>query len=269
MNNDNVSADMSDPPVCRRFEGRTALVTAGAKGLGSGIASRLLREGARVAVWDSDKRAITEIRRTWGERAICIEVDLLDYQALQAAFEETVARLGSVNVLVNNAGGSLHTPQAFLDQTDADWKSVMELNVDVAVQVARLVLPKMIDQAYGRIINLGSKAGRFGSLFAGANYAAAKGAVQSLTLQWAQEYGRHGITCNAICPGAILTERVERLLSERKSPSERADMLKSVPVGRHGNIEDVAAAAAFLASSEAAFITGIMLDVNGGQAMVA
>lgn len=145
----------------------------------------------------------------------------------------------------------------------------MTLNLDVAVRVARLAIPGMIGKGYGRIVNMGSKAGRFGSLFAGANYAASKGAVQSLTLQWAQEYGPNGITCNAVCPGAILTARVDCLLSERKTPEQRAEMVKGIPVGRHGRVEEVAAAVAFLASPEASFINGVMLDVNGGQAMVA
>ncbi len=256
--------------LCRRFEGRTVLVSAGAKGLGAGIARRFAEEGARVAIWDNDANALDAMRHSADpERVHCLNVDLLDRDAVASAYAETVSLLGSVDVLVNNAGGSLHTPQAFLDQSDEDWHRVMTLNLDVAVRLARLVLPGMIARGYGRIVNMGSKAGRFGSLFAGANYAAAKGAVQSLTLQWAQEYGPKGITCNAICPGAILTERVNRLLSERKTPDERAEMVKGIPVRRHGTVAEIAAAVCFLAAEEASFINGVMLDVNGGQAMVA
>ncbi len=254
---------------CRRFEGRTALVTAGAKGLGAGVAARLAGEGARVAVWDVDAAAIEGARAAAGEAVAFWQIDLLDRAAVTAAFEATLDRLGRIDVLVNNAGGSLHTPQRFLDQSDEDWSRVMGLNVDVAVRMGRLVLPGMVQRGYGRIVNLGSKAGRFGSLFTGANYAASKGAVQSLTLQWAQEFGPAGVTCNAVCPGAILTERVDRFLSERKSPEERVEMVRGIPVGRHGRVEELAAAVAFLASEEASFINGVMLDVNGGQAMVA
>jgi NAD(P)-dependent dehydrogenase (short-subunit alcohol dehydrogenase family) len=255
---------------CRRFDGRTVLISAGAKGLGDGVARRFASEGARVVIWDNDAEAIDDCSRDADpERFFCLQVDLLDRNAVERAHAETAARFGDVDVLVNNAGGSLHTPQAFLDQSDEDWRRVISLNLDVAVWLARLVLPGMIGRGYGRIVNMGSKAGRFGSLFAGANYAASKGAVQSLTLQWAQEYGPRGVTCNAVCPGAILTERVDRFLSERKTPEERADMVKGIPVGRHGTVDEVAAAVCFLAAEEASFINGRMLDVNGGQAMVA
>lgn len=255
---------------CRRFGDRTVLVTAAAKGLGAGIVRRLTAEGAQVAVWDNDIAAIEARRGEAGSEAtLYLQVDLLDRDATAAAFEETIATLGSVDVLINNAGGSLHTPQAFLEQSDDDWARVMALNLDAAVRAGRLALPGMIERGYGRIVNLGSKAGRFGSLFTGANYAASKGAVQSLTLQWAQEFGPKGITCNAVCPGAILTERVDRFLSERKTPQQRAEMVAGIPVGRHGTVEEVAAAVCFLAAEEASFINGVMLDVNGGQAMVA
>lgn len=259
-----------DEISCRRFEGRTVLISAAAKGLGDGVAHRFAAEGAKVAIWDNDADAIAACRgKADPEKLFYLQVNLLDREAVEQAHAETAARLGPVDVLVNNAGGSLHTPQGFLDQSDEDWARVMSLNLDVAVRLARLVLPGMIERGYGRIINMGSKAGRFGSLFAGANYAASKGAVQSLTLQWAQEYGPKGITCNAVCPGAILTERVDRFLSERKAPEERAEMVKGIPVGRHGTVPEVAAAVCFLAAEEASFINGVMLDVNGGQAMVA
>lgn len=253
-----------------RFEGRMALVTAGAAGLGLGIAERLAREGATVMVWDRDEAAIAAARGAIAGLAIdFLAVDLTDPTAIAGAARVTEQRLGRIDVVVNNAGGSLHTPQPFLEESEEDWARVFALNVDATVRTLRAVLPGMVERGYGRIVNLGSKAGRFGSLFAGANYAASKGAVQSMTLQLAQEFGPHGITCNAVCPGAILTARVDRLLSERKTPDERAAMVAGIPVRRHGRVEDIAAAVAYLASEEAGFVSGAMLDVNGGQAMVA
>jgi NAD(P)-dependent dehydrogenase (short-subunit alcohol dehydrogenase family) len=161
----------------------------------------------------------------------------------------------------------LHTPFRFLEQTDDDWAEVFELNVFVTVQLTRLVLPLMMERRYGRIINMGSKAGRYGSLFAGANYVASKGAIHALTLQLAQEFGPHGITCNALCPGAVMTPRVKGLLAERQSAEQREKVLSEIPVRRHGEVEDIATTIAFLASKESGFITGVLLDINGGQAM--
>lgn len=252
----------------RRFSGRTALVSAAASGLGEAIAARLASEGAHVVVLDVSAAAISEARsRAHAGQIEFREVDLTDQDAVSATLGELHATTAGFDILINNAGGSLHTPRAFLDETDADWHRVFDLNITTTIRLTRAVIPGMVARGYGRIINLGSKAGRFGSLFTGANYVAAKGAVQSMTLQLALEFGPAGLTCNAVCPGAIETPRVERLLAERMSHDDRAQMLEAIPVRRRGRVEDVAATVAFLASEEAGFITGQLLDVNGGQGM--
>lgn len=254
--------------MMHRFLGRSALISAAASGLGEAIAARLAAEGAYVFVFDASAAAIAEARsRVSAGQIEFRQVDLTDEDAVSAAIAALHAAGVGFDILVNNAGGSLHTPTAFLDATDADWQRVFDLNINATVRLTRAVLPDMIARRYGRIVNLGSKAGRFGSLFTGANYVAAKGAVQSMTLQIAQEFGPVGITCNAVCPGAIATPRVERLLAERMSQNARARMLEAIPVRRRGRVEDVAAAVAFLASEETGFITGQLLDVNGGQGM--
>jgi len=251
-----------------RFSGRRALVPAGADGLGLGVAARLAAEGATVVILDRSPEAIARAQALPEMRGVGFAcVDLLDIAALDEVMDRLEGKAGGFDILVNNAGGSLHTPSAFLDATDADWVRVLELNVMVGVRLARRVLPGMLARGYGRIINLGSKAGRYGSLFTGANYVAAKGAVQSMTLQLAQEFGPLGITCNAVCPGAIMTPRVQGLLAERMTPVERAAALAAIPVRRHGTVAEVAAAVAYLASEEAGFVTGQLLDVNGGQGM--
>lgn len=254
----------------RRYENRVALITAAATGLGRGVAFRLASEGARVMVWDRDKEALDEIRADAARDGATIEgeaLDMLDQKQVKAAVARLAARHGRIDVLVNNIGGSLHVPFRFLEQTDEDWERVMDVNVTACVWVTREVVPHMQRQRYGRIINMGSKAGRFGSLFAGTPYVAAKGAMQAFTLQLAQEFGPDGITCNTVCPGAILTPRVEKFLAERHTPEKRAEVLASIPVRRQGRVEDVAAAIAYLASEEAGFVNGATLDVNGGQAM--
>jgi NAD(P)-dependent dehydrogenase (short-subunit alcohol dehydrogenase family) len=119
----------------------------------------------------------------------------------------------------------------------------------------------------GRIVNVGSKAGRFSSKVAGANYAASKGAISALTRQLAAEYGPKGITVNCVCPGLVMTPRTKARWESRKTPEERASLLESIPLRRHAEPQDVAAAIAFLASDDSAFITGITLDVNGGEVM--
>ena len=251
-----------------RFEGRRALITAAGSGLGRGIALRLAREGASVTIWDRDAGALAETAAEARGEGLTLATAMLDMTDGTAIDDAVAAMARAPEVLVNTIGGSLHTPFHFLDQSDADWDLVMNVNVTACIRTTRAVLPHMVAAGYGRIINMGSKAGRFGSLFAGANYAASKGAMQAFTLQIAQEFGPQGITCNTICPGAILTPRVEGLLKERQSEQERARVLSTIPVRRHGRVEDVAAAVAYLASEEAGFVTGASLDLNGGQAMV-
>lgn len=250
----------------RRFEGRRVLITAGASGLGLGMALRLAEEGAAVTVWDRDAEALAAIEKAGHDlRNVCL--DMTSAQDIEAAVAEMV-EAGQIDVLVNNIGGSLHTPFRFLEQSEEDWERVMDVNITACVRTTRAVLPHMVKVAYGRVINMGSKAGRFGSLFAGANYAASKGAIQAFSLQIAQEFGPHGITCNTLCPGVVLTPRVERLLAERQTEAERQKILNSIPVRRHGTVEDIAAAVAYFASEESGFVNGASLDINGGQAMV-
>jgi NAD(P)-dependent dehydrogenase (short-subunit alcohol dehydrogenase family) len=252
------------------FDQQVVLITAAASGLGRGIAIDLARHSATVHVWDRDAQALAELSSDAKSENLAIStraVDLSNEREVEQAFSATIEQSSKIDVLINNAGGSLHTPFNFLKQSKEDWERVFNLNLMLTVRLTQLVIPLMIDRQYGRIINIGSKAGRYGSLFAGANYVAAKGAIHALTLQLAQEFGPQGITCNAICPGAVMTPRVQGLLKERQSDEQRQKVLNEIPVRRHGEVDDIANTIAFLASPQSGFITGVLLDVNGGQAM--
>jgi NAD(P)-dependent dehydrogenase (short-subunit alcohol dehydrogenase family) len=252
------------------FHQQVVLITAAGSGLGRGIAIDLASRGASVHVWDRDASALqdlSEYAKAEKLKIITSVVDLVSEKEVENAFKTTISQSQKIDVLINNAGGSLHTPFHFLKQTKEDWDRVFDLNLMLTVKLTQLVIPFMLEKQYGRIINLGSKAGRYGSLFAGANYVAVKGAIHALTLQLAQEFGPQGITCNAICPGAVMTPRVKGLLKERQSDEQRERILNEIPVRRHGELEDIANSVAFLASPESGFITGVLLDVNGGQAM--
>jgi NAD(P)-dependent dehydrogenase (short-subunit alcohol dehydrogenase family) len=252
------------------FDQQVVLITAAASGLGRGIAIDLARHSATVHVWDRDAQALAELSSDAKSENLAIStraVDLSNEREVEQAFSATIEQSSKIDVLINNAGGSLHTPFNFLKQSKEDWERVFNLNLMLTVKLTQLVIPLMIDRQYGRIINIGSKAGRYGSLFAGANYVAAKGAIHALTLQLAQEFGPQGITCNAICPGAVMTPRVQGLLKERQSDEQRQKVLNEIPVRRHGEVDDISNTIAFLASPQSGFITGVLLDVNGGQAM--
>jgi 3-oxoacyl-[acyl-carrier protein] reductase/2-hydroxycyclohexanecarboxyl-CoA dehydrogenase len=255
---------------CRRFEGRNALLTAAARGIGLASALRLAAEGAQVWITDVDADALDqacEHAAASGLQLHPVQMNSLDAQEVADRMADVLVRARRLDILVNNAGGSLHTPYRFAEQDAVAWQRVMDLNLMGTVWACQAVLPSMVANGFGRIVNFGSKAGRFGSLIAGANYAAAKGAISALGRQLAMEYGPHGITVNCICPGVVMTPRTRGLWSQRRTSEEREQVLQEIPLRRHCEVDDVAASVAFLASDDASFLTGVTLDLNGGQAM--
>ncbi|HZS15755.1 MAG TPA: 3-oxoacyl-ACP reductase FabG [Candidatus Dormibacteraeota bacterium] len=254
---------MSTPsPIPGRLRGHAAFVTGSARGLGRAIAERLAAEGAGIAVADVDLPAAEEaaaaLRQEHGARALAVEVDVRDADAVAAAMQRSAGELGVLDILVNNAGV---VRDARLEaMSDDDWDTVLDIDLRGYFVCARAALPHLRGRGWGRIVNVSSRAylGNPGQ----ANYSAAKAGVVGLTRALSMELGRDGITVNAVAPGAIDTALI-RNHPRAEEIKERA--IRAQPVKRLGTPEDVAAAVAFLASDDAAFISGDVLHVSGGR----
>jgi 3-oxoacyl-[acyl-carrier protein] reductase len=242
----------------RGLAGRRALVTGAARGLGLAAARRMAEEGATVAISDVDVEAAREAAARLGEGGFAVALDVTDSGSVRAGVEAAVGRLGGLDVLVNNAGIARDGLLEKLD--DEDWSAVIELNLGGYYRCTRAALPHLRESPAGRIVNMSSRAylGNPGQ----ANYSAAKAGVIGLTRALSMELGRHGITVNAVAPGMIDTDLV-RSHPRSQQIIERAEA--NTPLRRIGRPEEVAAAIAFLASDDAAYISGDVLHVTGGR----
>ncbi|WP_131737950.1 SDR family NAD(P)-dependent oxidoreductase [Actinomadura roseirufa] len=249
-----------------RYEGRIALITGAARGIGFGIASRLAAEGASVAVVDLDADAAAEaagrLPVTTGAKVIDIAADIGGGEAAEAAVARAVAELGGLHVLVNNAG--VTRDNLIHKMTEDQWDTVMGVHLKGAFLMSRAAQRHFVAQRYGKILNLSSTAA-FGSR-GQANYSTAKMGVQGLTRTLGLELGPFGVNVNAIAPGFIATEMTDGAARGLKLGVEEYRQIRAErnPVRRIGFPEDVAAAAAFLCSDEASYITGQTLVVDGG-----
>lgn len=243
---------------------RVAFITGGGSGIGRAIAGVFAENGARIAVVDIDQVAAgnvsDEIRRA-GREAIACHADVTSPESVRSAVEATVQAFGGIDVLVNDAG--ICPLQAFDDITLDEWNRVVAVNLTGAFICAQAVVPYLRQSHYGRIINIGSLAGRTGGLIAPAHYAASKAGMIGLTKILASTEAQHGVTANCIALGTTETP-----LTAGWDPQVRERILKQVPLRRLGRPEDVAAAALYLASDGASWVTGATLDINGGLAML-
>ncbi len=238
-----------------QLAGRTALVTGASMGIGRAIAKALAGEGAKVAVMARRRSLLDELARELGQKLVIIECDFLKEGAPDEIAAAALAGLGSVQILVNNAGGSRRFS---LESTDAQWDEALTLNFVRQRQLTHRLLPQMLGGKWGRIINITGK-----SEPEGLNGAfAAKAAMHSWAKGLSREVGRHGITVNSIPPGRIISEQILRNYSpERRAHESEHD----IPVGEYGQPEDIASLVCYLASPLARYITGTLIPVDGGM----
>jgi NAD(P)-dependent dehydrogenase (short-subunit alcohol dehydrogenase family) len=243
------------------LDGRAAVVIGGTSGIGRAIAHGLAEAGADVVC---SSRRIEQVETTaaeieaLGRKTIRVSSDVLDKASIENLLNECVAAFGKVDILVNSAGRTKREPS--LDLTDETWNAVLETNLTGTLRSCQVFGGHMIGNGYGRIVNIASLS-TFVSLFEVAAYSASKAAVASLTKSLAIEWARHGVNVNAIAPGVFRTALNEKLLDETPRGQE---FLTRTPMGRFGNVEELAGAAVFLASEAASYVTGEVLVVDGG-----
>lgn len=243
--------------------GKVALVTGGSRGIGRAVALKLAENGADVAInYAGNTAAAEEVKAAiekLGRKAMLVQGSVADTDGVQALVNQVVKELGRLDILINNAG--ITRDGLLMRMKEADWDAVLETNLKGVFNCSKAVMRTMMKQKSGRIVNMASVVGEMGN--AGqANYAAAKAGVIGFTKSLAKEVASRGITVNAVAPGFIATDMTKVLTDDQK-----AEMARSIPLGRAGQPEDVANAVLFLVSDEAAYITGQVLNVDGGMVM--
>ncbi len=240
--------------------GKTALVTGASGGIGGAIARALHAAGATVALSGTREAPLAALAEALGGRAHVLPCDLSDPAAVEGLVRRATEAVGGPDILVNNAG--ITRDGLMMRMSDDDWAAVIEVNLTAAFRLTRAALRPMMKARWGRIVNVGSVVGASGNP-GQANYAAAKAGLVGMAKSLAAEVASRGITVNTVAPGAIATAMTDRLTEDQK-----ARLLADIPAGRMGTAEEVAAAVLYLASPEAAYVTGATLHVNGGGAMV-
>lgn len=248
--------------VVGRLNGRTALVTGAARGMGYAIARRLAELGADLAVNDLDAAATEATALRLGSKVLAVQADVTSRASVRNMVDRTVQHFGRLDILVNNAGILFPTPLEEI--TEAEWRRTLDVNLTGVFFATQAAIAPMKEGGYGRIVNLASTAGKTVSTLGGAHYTASKHGVLGLTRAAALELAPHGITVNAVCPGLIDTE----MAHENTTPERLEAYRTSFPIERLGRPEEVADLVCFLASEAAGYITGSAYDIAGGDLMV-
>ena len=240
--------------------GKNALITGASGGIGGEIARTLHKAGATVGLSGTRVDPLEALAKELGERAHVLPCNLSDADSVEALPKDAVAAMGSVDVLVNNEG--ITRDNLFMRMSDEEWASVLNVNLTSTMRLCRGVLRGMMKARWGRIVNISSVVGATGNPGQG-NYAASKAGMIGMSKSLAYEVASRGITVNAVAPGFITTAMTDELTDDQKSK-----ILTQVPAGRMGETSEIAAAVLYLASPEAAYVTGATLHVNGGMAML-
>ncbi|WP_127900416.1 3-oxoacyl-ACP reductase FabG [Solirhodobacter olei] len=240
--------------------GKAALVTGASGGIGGAVARALHARGAQVALSGTRVGPLEALRDELGDGAHVVACDLSDPASVEALPKAAAEAMGSVDILVNNAG--ITRDNLFMRMSDAEWQSVIDVNLTSTFRLCRGVLRGMMKARWGRIVNISSVVGATGNPGQG-NYAAAKAGMVGMSKSLAYEVASRGITVNCVAPGFIETAMTDKLNDEQK-----AKILGQIPAGRMGSGEEIAAAVIYLASTEAGYVTGATLHINGGMAMI-
>jgi len=238
---------------------RTAVVTGGAQGFGRAITERFVASGARVAIWDNDHALADKTAREIGNAASAFEVDVTDGAAVEKARDETLRAFGKIDILVNNAG--IAGVNKTVWETDFDeWRKVLRINLDGPFICCKAIVPQMLKQNYGRIVNIASVAGKEGNPNA-AHYSTSKAGLIALTKSLGKELAAHDILVNAVTPAAAKTAIFDQMTQQHID-----FMLSKIPKNRFVLVEELAAMVAWLASADCSFSTGAVFDISGGRA---
>ena len=252
-----------------RLKDKVAIVTGSGQGMGLAIAHACAREGAKIVITDINEEtiraAVADLKQKEGGEAIGIKMDVTKKSEIERGVKQILDLWGHIDLLVNNAGGALNTPHRLAEIEERHWDLVVNVNLKGAFLCCQQVIPLMVKQGKGAVVNMSALAGHWRASLAGVQYTAAKAGIEGLTRQLAYDFGPSGIRVNAVAPTVTMTgERIKGLWDE-KGQEEKERIFSQIPLRRLSTMEEIGAGVVFLASDESSYITGITLDICGGR----